>query len=148
MTADAAELMHARSRADVREIIHHDVAAERRHVAENRVVADVTVVGDMHVRHEHVPIADRRHPAAAARAAMDGDELAEDIAAPDDQTRFLAFELEILRRETDRGEWKNLRAVADVGPAVDNRRGAYDAIGAETDVRADHRQRADLRPGA
>ena len=48
-----------------------DMAAERRHVAEDRVVADVAVVRHVHVGHEHVAIADRRHAAAAARAAVD-----------------------------------------------------------------------------
>ena len=81
MPADAAELVHARAGADVGEVLDRDVAAERRHVAEDRVVADVAVVRDVHVGHEQVAVADRRHAAAAARAAMDRDELAEDVAA-------------------------------------------------------------------
>ena len=77
---------------------------------------------------------------------MDGHELAEDVAPPDEQPRLFALELEILRDEADRGEGKNLRAVADVGPAVDDRRRAHHAIGAEADIRADHGERPDLRP--
>ena len=41
----------------------------------------LAVVRDVHVGHEHVAVADRRHAAAAARAAVDGHELAEDVAA-------------------------------------------------------------------
>src|SRR5436305_1890557 len=78
MAADPAELMHAGSGADVHEVFNGDMAAERRHVAENRVAADVAIVRDVHVRHEHVAIADRRHATAALRAAVDRDELAED----------------------------------------------------------------------
>ena len=61
----------------------HDVAAQRRVRAEDRVVADMTVVGDVDVGHEDVAIADRRHAAAAARSAVDRHELAEDVALPD-----------------------------------------------------------------
>ena len=79
---DPAELMDARAGADVGEVLDRDVAAERRHVAENRVVADVAVVRHVHVGHEHVAVADRRHPAAAARPAVDRHELAEDVSLP------------------------------------------------------------------
>ena len=103
---------------------HRDVAAERRHVAEDRVVADVAVVRDVHVGHEHVAIADFGDAAAAARAAMDGDELAEDVALADHEPRFLAPEFQVLRHEADRRERIDLGAVADLGPAVDDRRRA------------------------
>ena len=83
MTADAAELMHARSGTDGREVVDEDVSAERGVVAENRVVANVAVVRDVRVRHEHVAIADRRLPSASTRAAMDRDELAEDVVLAD-----------------------------------------------------------------
>ena len=81
-------------------------------------------------------------------AAMDGHELAEDVAAPDDQPGRLAAELEVLRDETDRREGKDLRAFADLGPAVDDRRRAHPAVGTEADVRADHGERPDRRPCA
>ena len=152
MPPDAAELMHAGAGADVGEVLDGDVAAERRHVAEDRVVADVAVVRDVHVRHEHVAIADLGDAAAAARAAVDGDELAEDVALADDQPRLLAAELQVLRDQADRRERKDLGAVADLGPAVDDRRRADPAVGADPDVRADggvgtdRRARADLAP--
>ena len=53
--------------ADVREVLHGDVAAQRRVRTEDRVVADVAVVRHVHVGHEHVAIADLGD-AAAARA--------------------------------------------------------------------------------
>ena len=77
------------------------VPPERGVRAEDHVVGDVTVVGDVHVSHEDVAIADHRDPSAAAGAAVDGDELAEDIPPPDDQLRLFALVLQILRRETD-----------------------------------------------
>ncbi len=47
------------------------VAAERRHVAEDRVVADVAVVRNVHVGHEHVVVADLGD-AAATHACRGG----------------------------------------------------------------------------
>src|SRR5205085_1794339 len=67
--SDAAELVDGRSRADVRVVLDGDVAAERRMRTENRVVADVAVVGHMDVGHEDVAIADAGRPAAAARGS-------------------------------------------------------------------------------
>ena len=60
-----------------------DVAAERGVRPEDRLVADVAVVRHVHVVHEQVAVADRRHAAAAGGAAVDGDELAEDVARAD-----------------------------------------------------------------
>ena len=50
---------------------------------------------------------------------------------PIDEPGLLALELEVLRDQADRGERKDLGAVADLGPAVDDRRRADPAVGAE-----------------
>src|SRR5262249_5325432 len=142
----STKLVHTGSGADVREILDRDVPAQRGHVSENRVVADLAVVRDVDVRHEHVAIADRRHAAAALRAAVDGDELTEDGARAEDEARFLAAKLEVLRRLPDGGERKNARLVANRRPAVDDGRGADAAVGAQRDVRTDRRLRPDRRP--
>ena len=57
--------------------------AERGAGPEDRVAADVAIVRDVHVGHEQVAVADRRPAAAAGGAAMDGHELAEDVALAD-----------------------------------------------------------------
>ena len=131
--------------ADVGEVLDRHVAAERRRVAEDGVVADVAVVGDVDVGHEDVAIADRRHAAAAARAAVDRHELAEDVAPADHEARLLAAKLQVLRNQPDRRERVDLRIVADLGPAVDDRRGADPAVRADAHVGADRRVRADRR---
>ena len=56
-----------RAGADVGEVLDVDVAAERGVRPEDRVVADVAVVRDVHVGHEQVVVADRRLAAAALR---------------------------------------------------------------------------------
>ena len=64
-----------------------DVTGQRRGVAEDRVVADVAVVRDVRVGHQQVAVADAGQPAAARRAAMDGHELADDVARRRSRTR-------------------------------------------------------------
>src|SRR5690349_1248119 len=119
MLTDAAELMDCRPGADVRVILDADVAAKRGVRPEDRVAADVTVVRDVHVGHEQVVVADRRFTAAAMRAAVDGDEFPEDVLAADLETSALAAILLVLRREPDRSHRKDLRVVANLGPAID-----------------------------
>ena len=87
-------------------------------------------------------------PPPPARAAVDRHELAEDVALADHQPRLLAPELQVLRHQPDRRERKDLGAVADLGPAVDDRRRAdacssapIRTCGADHGVRADRRAR-------
>ena len=85
------------------------VAAERRaRCRKSSWLPDVAVVRHVRVGHEQVVIADRRHAAAAGRAAMDRDELAEDVVMADDEPRRLAAELQVLRRQADRRERADL----------------------------------------
>ena len=65
------------------------------------------------------PIA--RDAAADLGAAVDGDELAEDVPPADDQPGRLAVVFEVLRRQSDRGHREDLGLVADLGDAVDRR---------------------------
>ena len=148
MAADAAELVDARAGADVHVVFDIDVAAERRHVAEDGVVADVAVVRHVHVGHEDVVIADARDAAAARGAAVHGDELAKDVAGADRQPGVLAVELEILRNLADRRERVDLAVVAELGSAVDHRRGADAAVRAGAHQRPDDRVGADRRAAA
>ena len=92
-----------------------DVPGQRRGVAEDRVAADVAVVRDVGVGHQQVVVADAGDAAAARGAAMDGHELADDVAVADDDPRRLAAELQILRDQADRGHREDLVAVADLG---------------------------------
>jgi hypothetical protein len=145
MTADATELVHRRPGTDARVVLDRDVTAERGVWPKNRVAADMTIVRHVDVGHEHVAIADPRDSAAACRPAIDGDELPEDVPGPDQQTRGFALELEILGHQADRRERKNLGAVADIRPPVDDRRRPDCAAGADADVRTDHGMRTDRR---
>ena len=65
--ADAAELVHAGERADVRPVVDDDVAGEPDAVAENHVVADANVVRHVRVGHQEAVAADAGDQAAALR---------------------------------------------------------------------------------
>ena len=72
-------------------------------------------------------VADRGLAAAAGGAAVDGDELAEDVVVADGQLGVLAFVFEVLRRAADRGVAVELIALADRGRPFDARERTDDA---------------------
>ena len=146
MAADAAELVNAGVRADRGVIIDADMAAERGAIAEDGVTAQVTVVGDVHVRHEQVAVPDRGLATATRGATIDRDELAERVALADDEPRPLALVLQILRRQADRGHREDHRLVPDRGLTVDDDGGADHAAGADRDIGTNRAVRTDDRP--
>ena len=66
-------------------------------------------------RHEEVPAADAGHATAARRAAVDRDELADDVVVADLDARRRAVVLQVLRRKADRHEGRDLVVVPDLG---------------------------------
>src|SRR5690242_15376102 len=143
MPPDPAELVHPGSGADGREVVDEHVPANRGVVAENAVVADVTVVRHVRVGHEHVAFADRRLATAPFSAAVNRHELTEDVAMADGEVGLLAFEFEVLWDESDRRERKDLGLVADVRIPVHHGRCADAASSAKPNVLADYGVRAD-----
>ena len=148
MGAHTAELMHAGERTDGDVILDRHVAAKRGPVAEDRVVADRAVVGDMGVRHEEIMIADPGHASAARRTPMNGHELAKDVVRPDDQPAPLTAKFQILRDEANGGARKDHGLVADLGPPVHDGGGADPAAPPDPDVLTHDRVRPDDGPGA
>ena len=96
------------------------------------MVADDAVVRDVHVGHDPVVVADARRAAAFAGAAVQRDELADQVAIADDQLALFAAEFLVLRDRADRGELEDAVVAADARRAFDD------------DVRADRRAFADL----
>ena len=124
------------------------MSAERRGIAENRVVADVAIVRNVRVGHEHVVVADVGDAAAPFGAAMNRHEFAKHVAIADDQLGRLAVKLQILRDQPDRRERKDLVAVADFRRPLDDRRCADAAVAAKPHVLPDHGVRTDHAAGA
>ena len=79
---------------------------------------------------------------------MNRDELAEHVVMADDEARGLAPVLEILRREPDRCERRDVGEIADLGPAVDYARRSDPAAAADDHVTPDRDVRTDDRPCA
>ena len=138
--------MHAGERADRRVVLDRDVTGERCGVGENRLVPDMAVMRDVRVGHEEIVVADLGDSSTAGRAAMDRDELSNDVAAADLEPRQLAAELQVLRDQADGGHRENLVFVADLGEAVDDRGGADVAVAPDPHVLADDHVRPD--PGS
>src|SRR6187455_910085 len=83
---------------------------------------------DVRVCHEEIVIADPGNAAAPGGASVDRDELAKDVVMAHDETRGLALELQILRRQSHRGKRKDLGMVADGRAAIDDGRSADLAV--------------------
>src|SRR5690606_6582829 len=141
--ADAAELVGTGEAADDHPVAHGDVAGQGGVVGEHAVVADDAVVGDVAVGQQPVVVADAGDAAAAAGAAVDGDELAEHVAVADHQLGALAGELLVLRFAADRAMADEAVLAADPGGPGEAAVRADLAAVADFDLRADHGVGAD-----
>src|ERR1039457_1748743 len=142
MPADPAELVTSGDGADGRPIFDDGVPAEGDAIRENRVIADLHVVRDVGVRHDEVVVADRGHHAAAFRAAVNGNELADPVAMPDAGAGALALVLQILRRDP------NGRVGIEHVVLTDGDRPFDEDVRHQASPRSDHGVRADhaVRP--
>jgi len=111
--ADATKLVHAGIRADVRAILDYDVTRERGRVCHDDAIADQAIVRNVGLGHDQTIVADPREHSAPGGATMNRDELADVVALANNRLRGLAFVFQILRRETDGDEWKDVRAGID-----------------------------------
>jgi hypothetical protein len=113
-------------------------------VGDDRMVADKTVMGDMHVVHQQHLVADAREHPAALGAAMDGGEFTDAVVVANLEPRRLAMILEILRSCADRSELKDAIAGADRRLALDYRVRADDGAGTDADLGGNYCTRADF----
>ena len=107
------------------------------------MVADDAVVGDVGVGQHPVVVADAGDAAAAAGAAVDGDELAEQVVLADFQLGAFAGVLLVLRVAADGGVADEAVALADAGRSGDGSMRADVATIADAHDRADQGERAD-----
>ena len=120
------------------------MAAERRVVDENDVVADLAVMRDMGANHQETMIADSGDHTAALGAGVDGHMLADRIVMADLERRGFTLVFQILRLEADRGEREDSRPLADRRAPIDDDMRLKTDPGAEHDILADHAIGADL----
>ena len=125
-------------------VIHPDVSRQRGAVGEHRIVADLTIVSDVYVRHDPVAITDPRDAAAALGTPVDGAILANGVLITDFETcRLIAIFL-VLRRFSDGRERVDLITATHSRRSLNNGVGTYPAPGANLDIRADDAERTDL----
>ena len=136
--------MHTGESAENSKVLHLDMAGERRIVGHDHAVADLTVMGDMHARHEEAVIADSRGAAAMGGAGMHGDMLADLVVAADDQIRLLAPIFQILGPMAEAGEGKDAAAFAERRPSGDHHMGFQPAAASDAHPGVDLAERADM----
>src|SRR5690606_27723068 len=106
------------------------------------VIAHDAIMGDVHVRHDPVVVADVGAPPVLDRAPVDRHVLAEGVAVADHERGRLAGVLLVLRGTADRAERMEHVVAADGRPAGD------DAVRADRGVRADAHVALDDRVGS
>ena len=94
--SDRRELVHGDEAGEDRLLVDRHVAGELRPIRDDDAVADVTIVGEVHVRHEEAVLPDRRLE-RLGRSAIDRGVFANGRAVADFDGRVLALVFEILR---------------------------------------------------
>src|SRR5579862_1574602 len=120
VAADAAELVHAHPSRDEGAIAHHDLPRQVGAVDDDHVIADLTVVGDMAVRHEKTARAHTRG-APGPGTAVDGDAFPDRIVVADLGRAVAIPELEVLRITADHGVLGDAVARSHPRAALDHR---------------------------
>ncbi len=141
--SDPDELMGRRESADIDEIPDLAMTAEGRVIDEDHIVADDTVVANMRIRHEESALAHARLAAALDGADVHGHAFANDAALADLERRRLAAVADILRRRSERREWKYRTAAAERGVAGDVNMGMQRAARTDRHVRPHNAVRPD-----
>ena len=114
-------------------------------MGEDGVGADMTVMGDVRVGLKQVVVAESGDPAAALRAAVNGDEFPDEIAVADVCFGSFAVIFEILWSDADGGIGREGVVRADSDGAFDVDVGKEPGAGADFNVGADDAERADVR---
>src|SRR5690242_970630 len=103
-------------------------------VRHDDMVADLAIMGDVGTNHEEAAVADPGDHAPARGPGVHRHVFSDPIVAPDDELRFFAAILEILRLESNRGERKQTRTLPDRRPPIDDDVRAERDPGAERNI--------------
>jgi len=139
---DAHELVDPDEPADDGAVLHRHVTGHLHRVRDDHVVADRTVVCDVHVRHQEAALAHRRLP-RGRRPPVDRAVLAQDGAIADLDPGLRPLVLEVLRVVADHGSVPDLHARAELRVALDHDVRCEHAAVTQRDPRTDDRVRAD-----
>src|SRR5258706_1566089 len=119
VAAHPAELVDGAEGADVGVVVDLDVPGQGGVVGEDDTAPQLAVVADVGVGHVDALPPHAGDAAALGGAAVDGAELAEDVAVADLQPDLLALELQVLRIEADGGVGIDPVLATDASRAID-----------------------------
>ena len=145
--SDLGELVNRGHAAHRHPIANLDVTAERRAIRHHNLIAQLTIVRDMRIRHQQIVVADARHALIVRRAAIHCDGFTKHIAVADLEAGRLAVVFLVLRRIPQRGKLEYLVVGADARRAVDHGVRANPGSGANHDIGADHGEWPDFNVG-
>src|SRR5207244_9810083 len=130
-----------------------DVTGERRDIGKDRVVADLTVVRDMHVGHDPVVVADARDARVLHGAAAESATFADGVAVADLERGRLPTVFLVLGRSAERTESENsilssyARSPLDHHVRPDRGPLPYLDVHADDRIRSHRYSRGELRAG-
>src|SRR6516225_243926 len=141
MRTNVAELVHAAHTCGHYPFLQPAMASDFRRICDNRVIADLAVVGDMTVIHQQHMVANARYHAAAGGAAMNRGELTDAVVIADFQPRSFTVIFQILGLSADRGKLEDPIAGTNCGLSINHR------VGTNHRLRSDPHAGADDRAG-
>ena len=137
MRADVAELMHPGIAAENCPVVYMHVPPKLRIVGEDRPVAHLAIVRDMHVGHDPVVVADAGHARVLYGSGVERTVFADGVAVADGQFGRLAAVFFVLRLFAERTELEYPVAATDPRPTGNHHMRADPGVVADFDVLAD-----------
>ena len=136
--ADVHKLMDAQHATDHGTVADHHMAGHSHPIGDHDPVTQFTVVAEMAVGHQQIAAAQARLLMACG-GAVDGDALTDGVVIAEHHLGWIAGVFQILGLQADAGARKDAIAAAHPHPTIQHHMGADAAIGAELNLRADHR---------
>ena len=130
--------MDAQDAADHSPIADHHMAGHRHPVGDHDPVTQFTVVTEMAVSHQQITVA-QACLLMACGGAVDGDALTDGVVIAEHHLGGIAGVFQILGLQADAGARKDAIAAAHPHPTIEHHMGTDTAIGAELNLRANHR---------
>src|SRR6266508_246254 len=112
--------MDAGVRANIGTVLDDDVSGQGRGVGHDYIVSKNTIMSDVNLGHHETIVASLGEAATACSSAMDRHKLSNAITPADFGFSSFARELQILRRQDNRNEWKDMCFISDPRAAIDH----------------------------
>ncbi len=141
--ADLAELVDQGKAAQDGVIVDVHVPRQGRGVGHDAAIAHHAVVRNVGVGHQQIVVADGRDALVLNRAAMDGDEFADDVTVADLQSGRLTGVLLVLAILAHRRKLINSIVPADAGRPLEHHMRTDDGTGTYLHARSDNGKRPD-----